>query len=89
MARSAHPSFVSLLSEPRHLKLLLRICADQSGVVSRLIASNEDLISLLSTEGAQSKVMSGWRFYLFGKYACEFLEGKRILKIQDGKVISV
>lgn len=58
------------------LKLLLKIKSQESGVVTKLIASDEDLKQLASYHDKNNPVLKGWRYEMFGKDALELREGK-------------
>lgn len=58
------------------LKLLLKITSQQSGVVAKLIASDEDLKRFSSYRDDDNPMLKGWRKELFGKQALALREGK-------------
>lgn len=59
------------------LKLLLKLKSQESGVASKLIASEEDLTSLIRRK--ETPLLKGWRYEIFGKDALGFCEGKLCL----------
>ncbi len=61
------------------LKLLLKKVCGEVNTIPRLIASQEDLESLIKGERT-SKTLEGWRYELFGQYAVALLEGKLRLR---------
>ena len=56
------------------LRLLLTIVSDQYGVAPKIIASSEDLDEL-ARSNKNSRIMSGWRYEIFGKKAEAFKKG--------------
>ena len=56
------------------LRLLLTIVSDQYGVAPKIIASAEDLEEMARTNKS-SRIMSGWRYEIFGKKAEAFKKG--------------
>ena len=56
------------------LRLLLTIVSDQYGVAPKIIASSEDLDEL-ARSNKNSRIMSGWRYEIFGKKAVDFKKG--------------
>lgn len=57
------------------LKLLLKIKSQTSGVVSKLIADEDDLKMFASFRDKNSPLLKGWRYELFGKEALELRNG--------------
>lgn len=58
------------------LKFLLKIQSTDNEVVSRLVASEEDLRYFVRGEYEKSAIMRGWRYELFGKYAEKLKNGE-------------
>ena len=70
------------------LKLLLQMKCEEKGVAAKSVASTKDLLDLyLNTQN--SKLIQGWRYELFGKYALQLLEGQISLSLKNQKVIIV
>ena len=58
------------------LKLLLKICSQEAGVISRLIADDDDLRYIIINQMHNTHAMQGWRFEIFGKYAEKLCRGE-------------
>lgn len=58
------------------LRMLLRIKSTQENVVSRLIADDDDLKLLSCGKDKGCRVLSGWRYDIFGRHALELRSGK-------------
>ncbi len=72
------------------LKLWLRTCSGRLGVVERLIASSQDL-ELIAAEGdkAQTPVLQGWKYEVFGREALQLIAGQVAMTIKKGRVTLV
>lgn len=57
------------------LKLLLKIKSQETGVVAKLIADEENLKMLAAFKDKNNPVLKGWRYNIFGKEALELREG--------------
>ncbi len=57
------------------LRLLLKIKSNEHGVVSHLISSEKNLREYIKNPKAKNKILSGWRYEVFGKTAEEFRRG--------------
>src|SRR5688572_17214223 len=68
------------------LKLLLKIRAKESGVAPRLIARADDVEALAAGVRSGLKILSGWRFDLFGSDALDLVEGRLGFAIENGKL---
>ncbi len=67
------------------LKLLLKIRAREIDVASRLLTRADELEALAA--GVRDlKVLTGWRYDVFGKDALELVEGKLAFAVKDGKL---
>jgi len=60
------------------LRLLLTIVSDQIGVAPKIIASAEDLDNTARSD-KNLRIMTGWRYEIFGKKALAFKKGKLAL----------
>ena len=58
------------------LKLLLKIKSQECGVISRLIATDEDLRFIIINQPEKTPTMQGWRYEVFGQYAEQLCRGK-------------
>ncbi len=58
------------------MKLLLKLKSLETGIVARLIATEDDLKRLASFDDKQNPLLSGWRFDVFGKDALLLRDGK-------------
>ncbi len=67
------------------LKLLLKLKSQESGVVAKLIASEEDLRNLSVFADKHNPVLKGWRFELFGKEALALREGRLTIGYNPNK----
>jgi len=69
------------------LKMVLKICAVQNDVASKLISSNDDL-EILARDGAKAEILAlkGWRKDVFGNIALEIISGEKALKLIDGDI---
>lgn len=62
---------------PDMLKLLLNIKASEANVAPHLIASASDLEEIAcNTDNADTKILSGWRYDIFGRYALALCHGR-------------
>jgi ribonuclease D len=68
------------------LKLLLKVRAREAGVAARLIARSDDLEALAAGVRKDLKILSGWRFDLFGNDALDLVEGRLGFAIEGGKL---
>ncbi len=68
------------------LKLLLKIRAKEAGVAARLIARADDVEALAAGVRKGLKILSGWRFELFGRDALDLIEGRLGFAIEHGKL---
>jgi len=67
------------------LRVLLKSCAENSGVASKLIASASDLDALAAGD-RNIGALKGWRFEVFGKSALQLCDGKIGLSVKGIKV---
>jgi ribonuclease D len=67
------------------LRVLLKSCAENTGVASKLIASAGDLDALAAGD-RNIGALDGWRFEVFGKTALELCDGKIGLSVAGSKV---
>ena len=67
------------------LKLLLKIKSQESGVIARLIASDEDLRYIILNQPENTHTMQGWRYEIFGKYAEQLCRGKLTISYNPQK----
>ncbi len=67
------------------LKLLLKIVSQNSGVVPKLIASDEDLRRFASFKDRGNPILKGWRKELFGDKALALREGKLSICYDNAK----
>jgi ribonuclease D len=58
------------------LKLLLKIKSQESGVIARLIADDEDLRHIILNQPDKTHTLHGWRYEIFGKFAEQLCRGK-------------
>ena len=67
------------------LRVLLKACAENTGVASKLIASAGDLDALAAGD-RNIGALDGWRFEVFGEAALELCDGKIGLSVAGSKV---
>lgn len=58
------------------LKLLLRIQSQEAGVVSKIIATEEDLRYIIADNQEKTHTLNGWRYEIFGRYARQLCNGE-------------
>lgn len=75
----------NLLEVIKYLKIALDITSRENNIYSELIATNDTLMDLVSGR-IQSRLLSGWRFEVFGKFANDILNGKTLIKINNKKL---
>jgi len=68
------------------LKLLLKVRSREAGVAARLIARSDDLEALAAGVRKELKILSGWRYELFGQDALDLVEGRLGFAIEGGKL---
>lgn len=69
------------------LKLLLKIKSNEHGVVSHLITTEKNLREYVKNPKAKNKILTGWRYEIFGSAAEEFRQGKAALSYNPSKHI--
>lgn len=67
------------------LKLLLKIKSQESGVIARLIASDEDLRYIILNQPENTHTMQGWRYEIFGQFAEQLCQGKLTISYNPKK----
>ncbi len=67
------------------LRVLLKSCAENTGVASKLIATTGDLDALAAGD-RNVDALNGWRFEVFGKSALQLCDGKIGLSVKGSKV---
>lgn len=58
------------------LRLLLKIKSNEIGVVPHLISTEKNLREYIKNPKSKNKIMSSWRYEVFGKYVELFQQGK-------------
>ena len=58
------------------LRLLLKIKSNEYAVVPHLISSEKNLRDFIKNPKSKNKLLTGWRYDIFGKYAEMFSQGK-------------
>ena len=67
------------------LKLLLKLTSQESGVVAKLIASDDDLKRFATFKDRNNPILKGWRKELFGNRAIELRNGKLSIRYDNIK----
>lgn len=67
------------------LKLLLKLSSQESGVVAKLIASDDDLKRFATFKDRNNPILKGWRKELFGNRAIELRNGKLSIRYDNIK----
>jgi len=71
------------------LKIYYKLATSDHNVAQKLVSNSEELKELVRTKNPSLKVLQGWRYDVFGKIALEFLEGKKILQVVNGRLESL
>lgn len=67
-------------------KILLYAVSKEHLIAERLLASSQDLVTLVINPKADIPAFSGWRYEIFGKYLKDLQTGTLALRINHGKV---
>lgn len=68
------------------LKLLLKINCSEGDVAAKLVANVSDLEEIAVQDNPDNKLMTGWRYELFGEDAIALKHGEITLGLKDGKI---
>ena len=68
------------------LKVLLKLCAEESDVAQRLIATSSDLDALAQDDTADVPALKGWRRRIFGDKALALKAGELALAVGDRRI---
>ena len=71
------------------LKILLKHCADEAEVADLLIASEHDILELTRGKRENLKILTGWRYEVFGQWAEALLAGKIAITAEGNKTIII
>jgi ribonuclease D len=71
------------------LKVLLKHCAEDIDVASRLIANNPDIEQLARGNTDSVKAMQGWRYDVFGQWAEKLLKGEIALSANGTNTVII
>ena len=71
------------------LKVLLRMTAEQHGVAAKVIATTDDLERIAADDEADVPAMHGWRRELFGDKALALKQGRLLLAMEGGRVVTL
>ncbi len=66
---------------------LVRLRAEENLLNPATLASRSDLEKLLNKK-TDCILLHGWRYAIVGQELCEFIEGKRILRMDNGTILS-
>ncbi len=93
------PSTIPKIDKPRNsgngaatvelLKVLLRMTSERHAVASKVIATTDDLEQIALDDNADVAALHGWRRELFGEAALALKQGRVVLAIDKGRVVSV
>ena len=83
--RQSIPDWVGPATEL--LRVLLRLAAEREGVVSRLVATSDELERIAHQgEDAENRALEGWRREIFGERALALIRGELALRFVDGRI---
>jgi ribonuclease D len=68
------------------MRVLLKLCAEESDVAPRLIADNDDLEAIAAEDHADIRALQGWRAELFGHDALDLKRGRLALTAAGGRI---
>ncbi len=68
------------------LKMLLRIQSAECHVAAKLIATSDDIETLVTAPTADNQLSHGWRYEVFGKMAQDMMAGKLALTLDQSKI---
>ncbi|MCB9942544.1 MAG: ribonuclease D [Geminicoccaceae bacterium] len=68
------------------LKVLLKLCAEESDVAQRLIATSSDLEALAQDDNADIGALKGWRREIFGNKALALKHGRLALAANGNRI---
>ena len=68
------------------VKLLLKVCSEESGLAERIIADADDIRNIFEDDGYDLQLFHDWRNDIFGKKVKLLLEGKIAFTISNGKI---
>jgi ribonuclease D len=68
------------------LKLLLKVKCSEANVAEKLVATNDDLVSMATSNSSDFPIYHGWRYEAFGKYAIALKKGEISLSFKNGVV---
>ena len=58
------------------LRFLLKLCSNDNDVVTRLVATEEDLRYFVRGENDKTAILTGWRYEIFGQFALKLKKGE-------------
>ncbi|MEZ5824740.1 MAG: hypothetical protein R3C97_08380 [Geminicoccaceae bacterium] len=65
---------------------MLKLCAEESDVAQRLIATSSDLDALAQSDEADVAALKGWRRQIFGEKALALKHGKLALAANGSRI---
>jgi ribonuclease D len=68
------------------LRMLLKVQCAESGVATKLVASQEEIEEIAMDDNADVPALKGWRYELFGRQALELKKGKLAIGLKDSKI---
>ncbi len=66
---------------------LLRLCAEQAGISTGVLANRSDIEKLIRNQDAEIALTHGWRYDIAGRDLLQFLNGAAALRVENGKLI--
>ena len=67
---------------------LVRIRAKENNVAPQVLATHDELVALANGRRIGLDLLSGWRYELVGRELVEFLEGREVLRVVDGRLVA-
>ena len=68
------------------LKILLKLCSEESGLAEKLIADTDDLRLVIDGKKDELKLFHGWRNDVFGKKVLSLLDGNIAFTMEKNKI---
>ena len=69
------------------LKMLLKVQSTENEVAAKLVASKDDIQTIVLESDPDVPAMKGWRYEVFGKYAVDLKRGKLAIGVRGSKTV--